>query len=156
MSDLLCTVEDDFTNQKRLSEARWLVQLSDDRVVIQDDYRPGVNPPQTWLRLAAHLEKNPGLTIRRMWLQFRSNNIKNILTEDADAYFFANSVLGIFSAKKTLSFMLVGCLHNNKLMVQRWKVPELLFMDIEERDPAQAGECLIWNGERKSVGNQAG
>lgn len=123
-------------------EAVWRAELSDGTVATMDDGRPGCEPRSAWLRLAAHCEDR-GLSVVKLWLEFRSNAARDILPERADGYFFSKCVLGMFNAADTLSFYLVGSLHQGKLVVQRWKVPELLLLDVEERDAGYSGPCLI-------------
>jgi len=155
MTTPLVTGEDEFTRELETDHklALWRVELSNGKVIVQDDNRPGVEPHSAWLRLAEHIRRE-GLAICRMWLQFRSNQRREILPANAEGYYFCKSALGMMNSNSTLFFYLVGYLQNGKLVVQRWAVPELLLVETMERDPAKAGECLIRNSydsERKSV-----
>lgn len=146
-SDSICTAEDDFTEEQRLNQARWMVELSDGRTVIQDDNRPGCEPASAWIRLGNYCRTH-NVRIAKMWLQFRSNTIQDILPANADGYYFCKSALGMLCTSTTMQFMLIGHLTHasndaSMLVVQRWKVPELLFIEQEPRDPSKAGECLI-------------
>lgn len=143
--------EDDYTMELETDRktALWRAELSDGSVVCMDDHRPGVQPHSAWVRLAEHVGRT-GLRIRRLWLQFRSNHKRDILPADADGYFFCKSALGSWGNPETFSFYLVGYLQSEKLVVQRWSVPDLNLVDAEERDPARAGDCLIRNPRNDS------
>jgi hypothetical protein len=125
-------------------QAIWVANLSDGTSCFMDDGRPGVQPYSAWVRLKAHLEKT-GLSIDNLRLQFRSNIKSDILPAKASAYFFCKSALGHLNSADTLEFFLVGVLQDGKLRVQRWNVPELILVDVQERDVEKAGECLIKN-----------
>jgi hypothetical protein len=66
--------EDDYTRSLETDrrQALWRAELSDGRVVVMDDGRPGVSPDSAWLRLAEEVRRT-GVRIRRLWPQFRSN-----------------------------------------------------------------------------------
>jgi hypothetical protein len=136
--------EDDFTRERECDhrEVLWRVELTDGSVIVQDDGRPGMEPPSAWMRLQSHLNET-GLGIRKMWVQFRTNHV-HCLPADAEGYFFCKSALGMLSGEESFSFYLLGHLQDEKVVVQHWKVPELILLDVEFRDPT-LGPCLIRN-----------
>lgn len=142
----VCLKQDEYVTdlEQGCMTASWRARLSNGDVVIQDDDRPGMDPPQAWLRLQDYVRKN-GLSITKIWLQFRSNIQADILPENADGYYFCKQALSFLHGSKTFHFYILGSLQNGKLVVQRWKVPELVLVEKEERDPATAGVCLILN-----------
>ena len=125
-------------------QALWRAELADGSVVVMDDGRPGLEPRSAWLRLRARVLAG-GPRVRRLWAGFRSNQHRGILPADADGYFFAKAVLGSPDEPETLSFFLLGALAGGVLTVQKWQVPEMVLVSVEERDPATAGECLLLN-----------
>jgi hypothetical protein len=134
--NLVCTAEDDYTLEQKLHCARWYARLSDGTVVISDDDRPGAEPASAWLRLGKYLTGNPGLSIREFWVGFRDSNVHTgIVPENAEGYFFRKSVLGFLNDNVTLGFFLLGHLENGTVHVQRWKVPEMILVEKETRNP---------------------
>lgn len=155
----VCKQPDDYTEEYHLRETYWTVKLSNGEYVMQDDNRPGVEPHSAWLRLAEYVRQNR-LSIKEMWVQFRSH-VESTLPADADGYFFRKCAMGFLFDNSTYGFYLIGYLHNGKVRVQKWKVPELLLVEEEERDPAddsQVGQSLIRNeyGETARLENAAG
>jgi hypothetical protein len=142
----VCFDTDDFVRECELDKgmALWRAELSDGSVVIQDDGRPGVAPQSAWLRLADYLFATK-LRITKLWLGFRDNQQRDILTANAEGYFFCKSAIGMWGSEETLHFAMLGVLHSGKLRVQRWAVPELTLLEVLERDPISAGRCLIRN-----------
>lgn len=138
--------EDDYTRELETDrrQALWRAELSDGRVVCMDDDRPGTHPASAWVRLAAEVEAT-GARIVRLWPQFRSNAQRDALPANADGYFFCKSAMGVWGMPDTLHFMLLGHLTGGTLVVQKWSVPELILVEVEPRDPAAAGPCLIRN-----------
>lgn len=150
----VCLKQDDYVTELEIGRATasWRVKLSNGETVIQDDGRPGCDTPQAWLRLRDHLAANK-LSIVKMWLQFRSNVQDPILPENADGYYFCKQALGFLTgSEKTFHFYLLGALINDKLVVHRWKVPELVRVEQELRDPLLAGDCLILKNGAKIDG----
>lgn len=133
----ICTTDDDYTRE----HMRWVVELSNGLTVYQDDGRPGCYPESAWIRLKKYLSETEE-SIENMYLQFRSH-IESPLPKHADGYFFSHCVAGVSFSHETIRFYLVGALQNNKLIVQKWVVPEILLCETEERDIDKAGDCLI-------------
>lgn len=140
--------EDDYTRELQMGGgmALWYAELTDGRVAVQDDGRPGLWPPQAWPRLAAHVGR-AGLGVRRLWLQFRGH-AERPLPESAEGYFFRKSALAVFRTEGTRHSYLLGHLHDGEVVVQRWSTPDLRYVETFVRDPADplgVGDCLIRN-----------
>jgi DNA-binding NarL/FixJ family response regulator len=138
--------EDDYTRELETDhgQALWRAELSDGRVVVMDDGRPGVDPPSAWLRLADEVRRT-GVRVVRLWPQFRDNAQRDCLPANAEGYFLAKAALGMWGLANTLHFMLVGYLQGDEIVLQRWSVPELILVEVERRDAKAAGDCLIRN-----------
>jgi hypothetical protein len=146
----LCWGGDAYTRDLEIDHATalWRVELSDGRVVVQDDHRPGAEPASAWQRLGLYLLAHPDLAIRRFWLQFRSNVHADILPRDAEGYYFCKSALANIASNRTTHFYLIGALTGCTIMVQRWSVPDLTLVDTEAREP-KPGPCLLVNPRRR-------
>lgn len=137
--------EDDFTRRLEIDSgmALWRAELSDGRVIVQDDGRPGQEPPQAWYRLGDELVKQD-LRLVRFWLQFRTNHKRGILPRDAEGYFFRKSAIAQLNTKEVRYSYLIGHLQNGKVMVQRWSVPDLTHIETVAREPV-GDRSLILN-----------
>lgn len=146
----LCFSEDDFT--RSLSEDRgmalWQVRLSDGRIVTMDDGRPGEEIPSAWIRLGLFIRET-GLRITKMWLKFRGRIESCGLPENADAYFFARSIITDMAGNQA-NFYVVGYETDGRLFVETWSVPSLILVMGEQRDQSKAGESLIRNPKCQS------
>lgn len=129
----VCTTEDDYTRERWLDSVRWTVLLSNGEQVIQDDNRPGVEPASAWLRLGQYVCEQ-GLVIEGLTLQFRSEPPVR-LPERAEGYFFRKSLGAFLTSQATLGFYLVGHLEDGRVLVRRYKVPEMILVGLEARDP---------------------
>lgn len=136
---MICTQNDDYVKNFRECNASWIVTLSSGLVIYQDDGRPGTNE-SAWERLYQHCQ-DTGDYITEMSFGFRSN--KKRLPSNAEGYFFCKGVMGCFGNSKTIQHFIVGTLNNDRLIVTKWKVPEMLDQEVEERNPNEAGICLI-------------
>lgn len=135
----LSYTQDDFVwaLQDERATAIWVALLADGRQVFMDDTRPGEEPSSAWLRLRASGEKVVGLHLR-----FRSNAV-HPLPVGAEGYFFSKSVARTDGLPHTLAFYIIGVLTNHKVMLQRYKVPELTLVDSFDRDEVDCGLSLI-------------
>jgi hypothetical protein len=129
---MVCTAEDAFTKDWYWRKPRWEAVLSDGTTVIQDDGRPGLEP-SAWLRLARHCWEN-GLRVRSLSVRFRSNVVRAV-PDDAPGYFFRNCVKKWLSGH-TVRSLLVGWLGEGGVRVTRLRVPDLVVLGEEVRDPA--------------------
>jgi hypothetical protein len=146
MSDAVCTLEDEYTRQQWLTRVRWFARLSSGVVVIGDDDRPGLEQPSAWLRLRDHVTRH-GLAVEEVWLQFRDEPPVR-LPARAGGYFFRRSVGAFLNAAVSFDFYLVGYLQGRQVVVHRIKVPEMILVETEARDPDDAeavGPSLIRN-----------
>jgi hypothetical protein len=130
--------EDEFTFEK----CRWLAHLSNGEIIIQDDGRPGMEPPSAWLRLKEYCKQN-NVNIINVSLQFRSNHVSP-LPAYADGYFFANKYIAIQGGFQG-GFYLVGVLINDIIQVHNYSVPALEYSGTEIRKVEDAGDFLIKN-----------
>lgn len=137
-TNVICTIQDDFVKEK----VHWIANLNSGLTVYQDDHRPGIQPYSAWVRLKEYLTET-GDYITNMYLQFRSH-IEKPLPENCDGYFFAYNDIAISISKITLSFYKIGFLKGKVIVIQRWKIPELLPAGVEFRnDDAASLACLI-------------
>jgi hypothetical protein len=137
---MICTELDKFVRELHEGTPSWIAGLNTGQTVFMDDGRPGLTH-SAWVRLGEHCQ-NTGDYIVNFAVQFRSNR-QHILPNDADGYYFSKGARGGFALPKTHQLFFVGTLVNQKLLVTCWKVPEMLQEYTEERDPSQAGICLI-------------
>lgn len=137
---MICTEFDAFAREYRECNPSWVVHLASGIIVYQDDGRPDVKPISAWERLRNYcIEHNDYIT--DMHIRFRCN--VHHLPSNADGYFFSKGVRGGFGMPKTHQLFFVGALENNKLLVTCWKTPEMFKENTEERNPEEAGICLI-------------
>ena len=136
--------EDDYIRflQEDRATAIWVATLTDGRRVWMDDHRPGLEPYSAWIRLREFLQET-SLGIRGFRLKFRSHEICPA-SDGADGYFFSKSSVRV-AGGKTRQFYLFGHLFGDRIQVQRWKVPELILVDLDARLPERAGECVLLN-----------
>lgn len=127
------------------SKPRWEVTLSDGRKVYQDDERQG---DSSWKFLRKYLEVNPSLSIAKMFIGFRDNTYA--LPDNAEGYFFRNSVLSCWGAWEKHSFI-VGILEDGLVKVKKYELPELSFLGDEVRTIEDSGESLIICQKEKTL-----
>lgn len=137
----ICTVWDDWMQERKELSTIWSVELTDGTWVYQDDGRPGVYPESAWTRLKQYCHDNT-LGIKFMRISFRSH-IKDV-GKDAQAFFFCKSVLGGLFSAKNIHYYIVGTVQNGILTTKKWEVPALLPHEEEIRDIDKYEECLIW------------
>jgi hypothetical protein len=136
---MICTTHDNYIENYVETYPSWEVKLASGLTVFQDDNRGGCAPHSAWARLHQYcLDNNDHIV--PMKIRFR-NNIHH-LPSDADGYYFSKGARGSFFSP-TMQLFFVGVLNDGKLEVTCWKVPEMLREQTEERDPEQAGICLI-------------
>jgi hypothetical protein len=136
----LCVHEDEFIRNKYEGETRWIVVLSNGLSVYQDDDRPDIHPPSAWERLHNYCKETGNYPVN-MRIQFRSHT--ESLPENAEGYYFVKSVLGEFGSNRTWHFFVTGVLENGIIKVNKWKVPELIPTEYEEREVKLDDVCLI-------------
>lgn len=143
----ICTECDNFIRDYQEMNPHWIVWLSSGLAVYQDDGRPGFSK-SAWERLHDYCKENNDYIVD-MSFGFRDN--KRSLPSKADGYFFCKGAMGCFGMKKTIQHYIVGTLKDNKLVVTRWRVPEMFEQETEQRDPEKAGICLIKRNTNQSL-----
>jgi hypothetical protein len=135
----VCKAEDDFIDDK----PRWFVDLTNGERIWMDDDRPGIEPPQAWIRLGLYLQAT-GADIVRFCLQFRSH-LEFPLPENALGYFFSKAALAFYGDDATILMFLVGFYDGELIQIQAWRTPELTQEWIEARPISSLNdkECLI-------------
>ena len=123
----LCTVDDEYVRER----PRWVVTLDDGTTVYQDDGRPG-REDSAWQRLRSYCQES-GRCIDEMWLQFRSNRVQ-VCNKIVDGYFFIRSVYGVWGEHSNDAYI-AGYLENEVIHAIKWKVPELIPLEMQTRDP---------------------
>ena len=138
----ICTAPDLHTAQLVEKGTIWVAELSSGETVWQDDGREGAEPESAWLRLGIYCEEN-GCHVTCFTIQNGTNTIQ--IKEDADGYFFCKGAGGFLftSNEETYQSYIVGTLNDDLLRVTVYNVPELTVHYSENRDPEEAGECLI-------------
>ncbi len=136
----VCTTWDTYMEMYAESNPHWRLVLNNGQHVYQDDHRPGETPTSAWLRLREYCETN-NLYIVDMNIRFRDNAYA--LPSNMDGYYFSLGVRAGLSCPVAMPLFFVGTLQNEVLMVQCWKVPEMLYEWTEERGLGEAVECLI-------------
>jgi hypothetical protein len=136
----VCIAWDQFMDNYAEGQPHWRVTLNNGEQIFQDDHRPGECPTSAWLRLHEYCKQN-NLHIVDMSIRFRDN--VHALPSNADGYYFSLGVRAGLSCPVSMPLFFVGTLQNGVLMVQCWKVPEMLYEWTEERDPEGTPECLI-------------
>ena len=136
----ICKTFDEFMQHYSEGNPRWEVVLNNNERVFMDDNRPDMEPVSAWLRLNKYCKENK-LYIKEMTIMFRDNGFA--LPSNMDGYFFSKGARGMFGSDSTMQLFFVGTLQKGRLEVSCWKVPEMLKEWTEERNPNEAGECLI-------------
>jgi len=132
--------QDDHIKEMYEFHTRWIVTLSNFDVVYQDDWRTGKDFEQpTWLRLKEHcLEKK--LYIKNIRLQNRSHNIA--IPSEKEGYYFTKAVGGTFGGPN-FHLYFVGWVEKGGVIVQKYKIPELIKRGTEVREIEECREFLI-------------
>lgn len=118
------------------SKPRWEATLSDGTVIYRNDEELRGS---TWVAMRNYLLDNPHLKIVSFTFGFRDN--LRSLPSNAKGYYFRNSIIGSLSGSK--SSFLVGFLEDGVCKVEKWELPEMTFLNSEERPLEEAGESLI-------------
>tara|TARA_R100000808_G_scaffold5713_1_gene17196 strand:+ start:29728 stop:30204 length:477 start_codon:yes stop_codon:yes gene_type:complete len=138
----VCTAPDLHTAQLVEAGTIWMAELSNGETVYQDDGRKDVEPESAWIRLGMYCKDN-NVHITCFTIQNGTNTVQ--IKEDADGYFFCKGAGGFLftSDGETYQSYIIGTLNDGLLRVHTYNVPELTLHLSENRDPAEAGECLI-------------
>jgi hypothetical protein len=114
-------------------ELTWVSQLSNNQCAFQ------TNDTKSWLNLKEYCDAND-LTISWIELQFRSH-IERI--QQAEAYYIAQTMSGVLFTDNIFGGFNVGRLINGSLYIDTWRVPELIVVDSNVKDPSQYQHLLI-------------
>lgn len=124
-----------------MGEVIWIAILNDGTIVYQDDHRPDSSPASAWLRLKNYcLETNKYIT--NIKLRFRSH--WEHCPPNKDGYMFIKSALGHLNSDITIGYYIIGYIENNKLYVEKYRVPELIKELEEERSINDYKDLIIW------------
>jgi len=137
---MISTSVDEFIRNKIEGEAYWVVTLNNGLVVYQDDYRPNIEPWNSWLRLRDYCYAE-GVYPVKMHIRFRSH--VEHMPENAEGYYFVRSVLASFGSDITQHLFVIGTIDGGLLQVNKWKTPELIVVDSEYRKFKEHDLCLI-------------
>ena len=118
----------------------WIATLSNGETIYQDDGRPNVEPPSAWVRLKKYCEVN-NLHITNIKVRNKSH-IEDV-GSGYDGYFFCKSVGALMFGDMTQHSFVLGVLEGEKLSVRKWRLPELIPEEVEERNPYDLPECII-------------
>lgn len=135
---MIITQKDEFLEERWECKSRWEVVLSDGRTVYQDDERSN---SISWKNLRNYLIENPDLRITKFYIGFRDNVFN--LPENADGYYFRNSVLASWGSEFEKHSFLAGYLKDGVLRVYKYELPEMRFLGEEIRNIEDSGESLI-------------
>ena len=131
---------DRYVNIYADSNPIWIVTLSNDETVYQDDGRPDTLPHSAWERLGKYCEENE-VYITGMRIKNRSH--VEVVGTGGDGYYFCKGAGKFLFGDTTNHSFIAGVLENNTLRVRRWNLPEVVPDAYEERDPIEAGIFLI-------------
>ena len=139
-SALVATELDEYVSVYADSNPIWMVTLSNGEVVYQDDNRPDVYPESAWKRLKNYCKEND-LHITEMKIR-NKGNVKSV-ESNCDGYFFSKGAGAFLFGDETLHSFIIGTLKDNILHVRKWRLPELISEQNEQRDPNKSTEALI-------------
>lgn len=122
------------TFSRVFDELTWVVELSDNTHAYQD------HRPDCWLFLKQHCDEN-NLTINWLELQFRSH-VERI--ESALGYYILNCMTADLMSGIQSHNLNVGRLQqDNNVVVNSWKLPELIIIDSNKRSADKYKHLLI-------------
>lgn len=133
---LVCTNFDKCPNPY-VRDLRWVVILSDDSCVWQDDNNPEYEEPSSWLRLRHFLKDKPELFVKRVLLEFWGHMEIIEIEDNVKGVFFRKAIGGDVMSASTQDFYIFGKLIENnnieELSVDWWMTPELILHRTEKR-----------------------
>lgn len=140
---MICTIPDEYVNNRSLWETHWHVTLNDGTEVWDDDYRPeytinGMRDP-SWSRLKRYCDENK-LWVTNMYLRFRSHY--EHLEPNQDGYFFIRKMLAQMGGYSS-QFFITGVLKGGELHSTEWRVPELIPVEHKIRNFEKDEQFLI-------------
>jgi len=114
----LCTKEKDkFLKEKTI----WVAKLSDGTTVYQDDDRPGLVQPSSWLRMKEYVDEN-GLYIEELSIKFRSHVEK---VRSGEYYHFSKAIACMIGEDYE-NYFIFSTLKAGKLTRVWYMIPHIL------------------------------
>jgi hypothetical protein len=138
----LATSEDLYVHelQDERRVAVWVAGLASGLTVYADDDRPGLER-SAWLRLRRHCRET-GDRVTSLRVKFR-DHWEGTLPAGADGYFFHKAATCSLGSKDIQYYFLIGALTNGTVLVQKYKVPELLLFEVSSRPEVGCEHGLI-------------
>lgn len=146
----LCIEENNETQDYMEGNTRWVVTLNDGVRVYCYDGK--ITEGSDWIKLRNYCN-DMDRYITDMHIHFRSNTVS--LPSNKEGYFFRRSVLGGFGMEVCEEFMLIGYIENGKVLVKKYRVPEMLLQYNETREIEDCGESLITKEKSNVFSNLA-
>ena len=136
MSYGLCLCFDEFIENKCI----WIIDLSNDIKIFQDDDRPKLHTCSAWKRLGYYMEDyGDTVSIAKMRLRFGTHIIE--LPPERHYYFYSRGILQSASQTYGLDFHIVGWPTEDKqesLVCTWFKTPELV---MTSQKPRAISDC---------------
>ena len=150
--NLISTELDDFLKEEVVRKPLWYAELSDGRVVIQDDGHPD-RTGSSWLRLKEYLASSEA-NIIKVWLGFRGLT-KRVVPDDAAGYFFVNGASAV-PGGPTIGHYVFGWVdwwEKDIVHIHKLKVPECTEHNDGDylRPSEKCNIGLIWNKTKSSL-----
>ena len=123
------------TEEIVIGSPRWEAVLSNDTKCYHDEAIP-----LSWQELKKYCEDN-NLKIKSLSIGFRSNMIS--LPENKDSYFFRMGERQNLFNNDVSKLFFAGYVENDKLYVHKYKVPEMILDEVQERDVESHKESII-------------
>lgn len=130
-----------FTESQLEQHSFWVLSLSDDTMVIQDDILTNENG---YFEVRDYCHKN-GLFVKEAILRFRSHFELAWSSSDEDGFYFSKALRHFIVQEKDCHMYNVGSVCGNKITRKKWWVPELIFEESDSVDLSNVDErCIIW------------
>jgi hypothetical protein len=128
----VCTEWDTYINDFRLNNTMWFAELSNGEKVLQDDDRPGEDPPSAWVRLVNYCNDN-GLHVKKMYFSNGDGLTHPFEDEDGlEGAFFMKGVSGDMFAAETSYSYIFGNVYGDQLRIKKYTVPDCQFITDSE------------------------
>jgi hypothetical protein len=130
---------DDFNREKPI----WGAELSNGEIVYQDDERPGYEPAIAWRRLRGYCLTG-NIYLKNLWLQYFSHKI-SALPSNVPGYFFSFKNVFLLDSKSNFDYYMIGIVSGDSVIIQNYKIPELLYHGYTIRRVEKCDEeSIIW------------
>lgn len=146
MQNLICKSYDDFLQDK--DEAVWIAELNDGTKIYCDDGRYG-ETDKAWNRLRKYLEEHQEVEISKIRIKFRSHiELAAERTPNTIGFYFGRAA-SCWVGMPTTNSMIVGAVEKTSdgmiAKTSKWRVPEVIKEESEERNPSDYLENIIWD-----------